>query len=102
MNHPFNLPLRISSLSKSDSDQPMWSVMIMVSQHVPFLNECLESVLAQGIPAHEMQIEVIGDQSIDAQVENIVAEVGRGRIKYFAPERNEEDGSFFISKEKSI
>lgn len=68
--------------------RPRWSVMIPVYNCSAFLVHTLESVLAEGIPALEMQIEVIDDASTDADVERIVQEVGKGRVSYYRQPQN--------------
>lgn len=68
--------------------RPTWSVMIPVHNCAIYLRDTLSSVLAQGIPETEMQIEVVDDASTDADIEKLVAEVGQGRIKYFRQAQN--------------
>jgi glycosyltransferase involved in cell wall biosynthesis len=53
-----------------------------------FLVETLEAVLAQALPAEEMQIEVVDDHSTDVDVEALVMAVGKGRISYFRQPEN--------------
>ncbi|SIR44457.1 glycosyltransferase family 2 protein [Pontibacter lucknowensis] len=69
-------------------NRPTWSVMIPVYNCAIYLKDTLNSVLAQGIPEAEMQIEVVDDASTDADIEKLVAEVGQGRIQYFKQEQN--------------
>lgn len=69
-------------------DRPVWSVMIPVYNCAHFLQETLVSVLMQGIPEQKMQIEVVDDASTDADVESLVAQIGKGRIKYFRQAHN--------------
>ncbi|MEP6595745.1 MAG: glycosyltransferase [Ginsengibacter sp.] len=61
---------------------PTWSVMIPVYNCSAFLPDTLKSVLINNIPEEEMQIEVIDDASTDADIEAIVKQIGKGRIKY--------------------
>ncbi len=63
-------------------------MMIPVYNCAEFLPETLESVLQQQLPEEVMQIEVIDDCSTDANVEAIVNQIGKGRIKYFRQPRN--------------
>lgn len=70
------------------SDRPLWSVMIPVYNCAEFLVHTLESVLAQNIPAQQMQIEVVDDASTDADVGKMVQEIGKGRISYFRQPQN--------------
>jgi glycosyltransferase involved in cell wall biosynthesis len=53
-----------------------------------FLVETLEAVLAQALPAEDMQIEVVDDHSTDVDVEVLVMAVGKGRISYFRQPEN--------------
>jgi glycosyltransferase involved in cell wall biosynthesis len=68
--------------------RPMWSVMIPVYNCAEFLVHTLESVLAQNIPEEDMQIEVVDDASDDADVEQIVKTIGKGRIGYYRQPKN--------------
>ena len=69
---------------RSDTNNlPLWSVMIPVYNCSEYLSDTLKSVLNNDIPEEEMQIEVIDDASTDTNVESIVKEIGKGRIKYF-------------------
>lgn len=80
-------PPQITPLSDT-RDRPAWSVMIPVYNCAKYIGETLESVLVQRIAESKMQIEVIDDASTDANVEEIVNKVGKGRIKYFRQEKN--------------
>ena len=80
-------PPRIAPLPEN-CVRPKWSVMIPVYNCSNFLPETLESVLQQNIPESEMQIEVIDDFSTDADVEALVQQIGKGRIKYFRQPKN--------------
>jgi glycosyltransferase involved in cell wall biosynthesis len=53
-----------------------------------YLRKTLLSVLAQDPGMEKMQIEVIDDHSTDADVEALVAEIGKGRIGFFRQESN--------------
>ncbi|WP_276499280.1 glycosyltransferase family 2 protein [Pontibacter litorisediminis] len=70
------------------ADRPRWSVMIPVYNCAEFLVYTLESVLAEKVPASEMQIEVVDDASTDADVEKIVQEIGQGRVGYYRQPQN--------------
>jgi glycosyltransferase involved in cell wall biosynthesis len=63
--------------------RPKWSVMIPVYNCARFLSDTLRSVLVQARDEADMQIEVVDDCSTDADVEKIVWNIGKGRIKYF-------------------
>lgn len=65
------------------SGRPLWSVMIPVYNCSEYLRQTLASVLQQAPPSESMQIEVIDDASTDADVEQLVAEAGGGRVTYF-------------------
>src|SRR3712207_3896442 len=75
-------------LPVSIADTPLWSVMIPVYNCSAFLEECLKSVLVQQLPENDMQIEVIDDASTDADVEALVKQIGKGRVKYFRQKEN--------------
>jgi glycosyltransferase involved in cell wall biosynthesis len=62
--------------------------MIPVYNCAQYIPETLESVLQQQLPEHLMQIEVIDDASTDADVEEIVNRIGKGRVKYFRQPEN--------------
>ncbi|RNI24549.1 glycosyltransferase family 2 protein [Rufibacter latericius] len=62
--------------------------MIPVYNCSSYLPETLESVLMQGFPEDEMQIEVIDDASTDASVEELVQQIGKGRVKYYRQPKN--------------
>jgi glycosyltransferase involved in cell wall biosynthesis len=53
-----------------------------------YLRQTLESVLACNVEAGTMQIEVIDDHSTDANVEELVKEIGGGRIGFYRQEKN--------------
>ena len=69
-------------------NRPLWSVMIPVYNCAKYLVDAIESVLEHNIPEEEMQIEVIDDASTDADVEAIVKQAGKGRVKYFRQKEN--------------
>lgn len=73
--------------------RPKWSVMIPVYNCSEFLIETINSVLVQGIPEIEMQIEVVDDASTDTDVEALVYSLGKGRVKYYR--QNENVGSLW-------
>jgi glycosyltransferase involved in cell wall biosynthesis len=67
----------------ADDYHPLWSVMIPTYNCAEYLQETLLSVLSHDPGPELMQIEVIDDASTDANVEALVANIGKGRIKYF-------------------
>lgn len=81
------LPPEIKPVPKG-LKRPLWSVMIPVYNCSQFIPEVLESVLIQHISEKDMEIEVVDDASTDADVEKIVKEIGKGRIKYFRQSKN--------------
>ena len=69
--------------------RPLWSVMIPTYNCSTYLRQTLESVLQQDPGPEKMQIEVIDDASTDADIEQLVAEVGNGRIGFFRQPENQ-------------
>ncbi len=61
----------------------LWSVMIPVYNCSDYLPQALQSVLDQDMGEDLMQIEVVDDCSTDADIENMVKEMGKGRVSYF-------------------
>jgi glycosyltransferase involved in cell wall biosynthesis len=68
--------------------RPLWSVMIPVYNCSNYLKTTLESVLAENISEDQMQIEIIDDCSTDANVEELVFNISKGRAQYFKQEKN--------------
>jgi glycosyltransferase involved in cell wall biosynthesis len=71
-----------------DIKRPLWSVMIPVYNCTGYLAETLNSVLRQDPGEKLMQIEVIDDGSTDADVDELVRAIGKGRIAYFRQSEN--------------
>jgi glycosyltransferase involved in cell wall biosynthesis len=67
--------------------RPLWSVMIPVYNCAGYLRQTLEAVLAQDPGRDSMQIEVVDDCSSD-NPEQVVWEVGKGRVNYFRQDKN--------------
>lgn len=65
------------------ADRPFWSVMIPTFNCAQFLGETLKSVLAQDPGPIEMQIEVVDDCSTKDDPEQVVREVGKGRVSFY-------------------
>lgn len=63
--------------------RPRWSVMIPAYNCTGYLEETLESVLAQDPGPEAMQIEVVDDHSTDGDVRDLVSRLGKGRVDYF-------------------
>lgn len=68
--------------------RPLWSVMIPTYNCSNYLIETLKSVLQQDMGEDKMQIEVVDDFSTDANVQEIVETIGKGRVKYYRQEHN--------------
>jgi glycosyltransferase involved in cell wall biosynthesis len=68
--------------------RPKWSVMIPTYNCSNYLAEAIESVLLQDMGPEAMQIEVIDDHSIDADVKTLVEKVGLGRVGYYRQAEN--------------
>ena len=68
--------------------RPLWSVMIPTYNCSKYLRETLQSVLVQCKNRPEIQIEVVDDASTDEDVEQIVSDIGAGRVGYFRQPQN--------------
>src|SRR5689334_2129176 len=68
--------------------RPLWSVMIPAYNCSTYLVDAIKSVLQQDPGSDLMQIEVVDDYSTDANVEQIVKEIGKGRVSYFRQKQN--------------
>lgn len=71
-----------------DEHRPLWSVMIPVYNCAQYISAAIESVLAQDLGEDLMQIEVIDDASTDVNVEEMVKNLGKGRVGYFRQPKN--------------
>jgi glycosyltransferase involved in cell wall biosynthesis len=67
---------------------PMWSVMIPTYNCAGYLRETLESVLQQDPGVAYMQIEVVDDCSSKDDPEQVVKEVGKGRVSFYRQPQN--------------
>lgn len=67
--------------------RPQWSVMIPVYNNAPLLRQTLQSVLEQAFPEEDMQIMVLDDCSTD-HPEQVVQELGKGRVQFFRQPEN--------------
>lgn len=81
-------PPVIKPVSDPPALRPLWSVMIPSYNCIHYLKQTLESVLAQDPGKDTMQIEVVDDCSADGDVEALVNEAGKGRVKFFRQEKN--------------
>lgn len=68
---------------EGNGSRPLWSVMIPVYNCSPYLPQTLKSILLQDPGPEQMQIEVVDDCSTDADVAQLVMQIGKGRIDYF-------------------
>lgn len=80
-------PPKIQPISPDD-ERPLWSIMIPVYNCSEFLIDTLKSVLIQDLGENLMQIEVIDDCSIDADVESLVKKIGGDRVTYYRQQKN--------------
>jgi glycosyltransferase involved in cell wall biosynthesis len=80
-------PPHISPINDG-SPRPLWSVMIPAYNCSQYLSEAIESVLQQDMGEDTMQIEVVDDASTDANVEDLVKLIGKGRVRYYRQEKN--------------
>jgi len=81
---------------------PKWSVMIPTFNGARYLEQTLESVLAQDQGRECMQIEVIDDCSTEGDPEAIVDKIGKGRISFYRnPENRGAISNFNVCVERS-
>ena len=71
----------------ADTNRPVWSVMIPTYNCSKYLRETIGSVLIQDGGIDNMEIWVVDDCSID-NPEELVKELGKGRINFYRQERN--------------
>jgi glycosyltransferase involved in cell wall biosynthesis len=71
-----------------NSARPFWSVMIPTYHCARYLQETLESVLAQDPGPAAMQIEVVDDCSTLDDPEIVVQDIGRGRVTFYRQPQN--------------
>ncbi|MES2646170.1 MAG: glycosyltransferase [Bacteroidota bacterium] len=69
-------------------DRPLWSIMIPTYNCATFIPQAIESVLKQDLGPELMQIEVIDDCSTDANIEELVKRVGKGRVSFYKQPEN--------------
>ena len=83
-------PLRIPSIAPvaSDVHRPLWSVMIPAYNCARYLRQSLESVLVQDLGPSHMQIEVVDDRSTEDDPEEVVREIGGGRVGFHRNPQN--------------
>jgi glycosyltransferase involved in cell wall biosynthesis len=83
----FNELEEITPLPKTEI-RPVWSVMIPTYNCAEYLRETLTSVLEQDLGAAYMQIEVVDDYSTKDDPEQVVKEVGKGRVYFYRQPQN--------------
>ena len=76
------------TVSRSENEQPLWSVIIPTFNCAAYLREALESVLCQDLGPGIMHIEVVDDRSTKDDPEAAVREVGRGRVDFWRNREN--------------
>ena len=72
----------------AEAHRPLWSVMIPAYNCAEYLKEALQSVLEQDPGEDVMQIQVVDDCSTDADIGQLVQELGKGRVEYFRQKQN--------------
>jgi glycosyltransferase involved in cell wall biosynthesis len=72
----------------TQEERPFLSVMIPTYNCFNYLERTIRSVLVQDPGIEKMQIEVVDDYSSDGNVEELVREVGKGRVSYFRQKEN--------------
>lgn len=78
----------VISVLTNHINRPIWSVMIPTYNCSHYLIDNIRSVLAQDPGPEYMQIEVVDDFSTDADIESIVLEIGKGRVRYYRQPEN--------------
>ena len=73
---------------EEDKNRPFWSVMIPSYNTSKYLVETLQCVLAQDPGKEQMQIMVVDDHSTKGNIEEIVKEIGGGRIEFYRQPKN--------------
>ncbi|NEO42602.1 MAG: glycosyltransferase [Moorea sp. SIOASIH] len=68
--------------------RPFWSVMIPTYNCANYLVETLESLLAKDPGPEHMQIEVVDDCSTKDNPEQVVREIGKGRVSFYRQPQN--------------
>ncbi len=79
--------IEIPPISIGDS-RPLCSVVIPTFNCANYLKETIKSVLDQDLGPEKMEIIVVDDFSTNDDPENVVKELGKGRIKFFQQSQN--------------
>jgi GT2 family glycosyltransferase len=72
----------------NEIDRPLWSVIIPTYNGTKYLEQTLRSVLEQDPGSDLMQIEVVDDCSTQDDPEELVREIGQGRISFYRQPKN--------------
>jgi hypothetical protein len=72
----------------NEIDRPLWSVMIPTYNGTEYLEKTLRSVLEQDPGSDLMQIEVVDDCSTQDEPEELVREIGQGRVSFYRQPKN--------------
>lgn len=86
VNEHLNFPI-IEPIS-NEIDRPLWSVMIPTYKGTQYLEQTLRSVLEQDPGSNLMQIEVVDDCSTQDDPEELVREIGQGRVSFYRQPKN--------------
>ncbi len=81
-NHPFIPQI------KDDEQRPLWSVLIPTYNCANYLKETLQSVLQQDPGPEKMEIIVIDDFSTKDNPEQVVNDIGKGRVQFIRQKEN--------------
>jgi glycosyltransferase involved in cell wall biosynthesis len=68
--------------------RPFWSVMIPTFNCANYLAKTLESILSQDLGPENMQIEVVDDCSTKDDPEEVVRDLGQGRVLFYRQPKN--------------
>ncbi|MCF3609162.1 glycosyltransferase [Planktothrix agardhii 1033] len=72
----------------SAQPRPFWSVIIPSYNGEKYIEQVLNSVLTQAISSEEMEIIVVDDCSTNSEIETIVKNIGKNRVKFYRQPQN--------------
>ncbi|MGL6136729.1 MAG: glycosyltransferase family 2 protein, partial [Planktothrix sp.] len=72
----------------SPQPRPFWSVIIPSYNGEKYIEQVLNSVLTQAISSEEMEIIVVDDCSTNSEIETIVKNIGKNRVKFYRQPQN--------------